>query len=93
MALENQKLDAEKAKAGTGAQLAAGVIGAGVDPLTYVPIAGQVGKGGKLVNKMFTVAAQSGALAGASELAAPPLLVVMLMWLRLLWVALSSVAG
>nr|DAH89519.1 MAG TPA: virion protein [Caudoviricetes sp.] len=69
LALENQKLDAEKAKAGTGAQLAAGVIGAGVDPLTYVPIAGQVGKGGKLVNKMFTVAAQSGALAGVSEMA------------------------
>lgn len=69
LALENQKLDAERAKAGTGAQLAAGVIGAGVDPLTYVPIAGQVGKGGKLVNKMFTVAAQSGALAGASEIA------------------------
>ena len=69
LALENQKLDAEKAKAGTGAQLAAGVIGAGVDPLTYVPIAGQVGKGGKLVNRMFTVAAQSGALAAASELA------------------------
>ena len=67
LALENQKLDQEKAKAGTGAQLAAGVIGAGVDPLTYVPIAGQVGKGGKLVNKMFTVAAQSGALAGMSE--------------------------
>ena len=67
LALENQKLDQEKAKAGTGAQLAAGVIGAGVDPLTYVPIAGQVGKGGKLVNKMFTVAAQSGALAGVSE--------------------------
>lgn len=69
LALENQKLDQEKAKAGTGAQLAAGVIGAGVDPLTYVPVAGQVGKGGKLVNKMFTVAAQSGALAGASEIA------------------------
>lgn len=69
LALENQKLDQEKAKAGIGAQLAAGVIGAGVDPLTYVPIAGQVGKGGKLVNKMFTVAAQSGALAGASEMA------------------------
>lgn len=69
LALENQKLDREKAKAGTGAQLAAGVIGAGVDPLTYVPIAGQVGKGGKLVNKMFTVAAQSGALAGVSEMA------------------------
>ena len=68
LALENQKLDQEKAKAGTGAQLAAGVIGAGVDPLTYVPIAGQVGKGGKLINKMFTVAAQSGALAGASEI-------------------------
>lgn len=69
LALENQNLDQEKAKAGTGAQLAAGVIGAGVDPLTYVPIAGQVGKGGKLVNKMFTVAAQSGALAGVSEMA------------------------
>lgn len=69
LALENQKLDQEKVKAGTGAQLAAGVIGAGVDPLTYVPIAGQVGKGGKLVNKMFTVAAQSGALAGVSEMA------------------------
>lgn len=69
LALENQKLDQEKAKSGTGAQLAAGVIGAGVDPLTYVPIAGQVGKGGKLVNKMFTVAAQSGALAGVSEMA------------------------
>ncbi len=69
LALENQKLDQEKAKAGTGAQLTAGVIGAGVDPLTYVPIAGQVGKGGKLVNKMFTVAAQSGALAGVSEMA------------------------
>ena len=69
LALENQKLDQEKAKAGTGAQLAAGVIGSGVDPLTYVPIAGQAGKGGKLVNKMFTVAAQSGALAGVSEMA------------------------
>lgn len=69
LALENQKLDQEKAKAGTGAQLTAGIIGAGVDPLTYVPIAGQVGKGGKLVNKMFTVAAQSGALAGVSEIA------------------------
>lgn len=69
LALENQKLDQEKSKAGIGAQLAAGVIGAGVDPLTYVPIAGQVGKGGKLVNKMFTVAAQSGALAGVSEMA------------------------
>lgn len=69
LALENQKLDQEKAKAGTGAQLAAGVIGAGVDPLTYVPIAGQVGKGGKLINKMFTVAAQSGALSGVSEMA------------------------
>lgn len=69
LALENQKLDQEKAQAGIGAQLAAGVIGAGVDPLTYVPIAGQVGKGGKLVNKMFTVAAQSGALAGVSEMA------------------------
>lgn len=69
LALENQKLDQERAKSGTGAHLAAGLIGAGVDPLTYVPIAGQVGKGGKLVNKMFTVAAQAGALSGVSEVA------------------------
>lgn len=69
LALENQKLDQERAKAGIGAHLAAGLIGAGVDPLTYVPIAGQVGKGGKLVNKMFTVAAQAGALSGVSEVA------------------------
>lgn len=69
LALENQKLDAEKAKSGLGAQLTAGILGAAVDPLSYVPVAGQVGKGGKLVNKMFTVAAQSGALAGASEIA------------------------
>lgn len=69
LALENQKLDQERAKSGIGAHLAAGLIGAGVDPLTYVPIAGQVGKGGKLVNKMFTVAAQTGALAGVSEMA------------------------
>ena len=68
LALENQKLDTEKYKAGTGALLAAGVVGAGVDPLSYVPLAGQVGKGGKLINKMFTVAAQGGALAGTSEL-------------------------
>ncbi|QWT56383.1 internal virion protein D [Enterobacter phage EV136_1] len=68
LALENQKLDSEKYKAGMGAQLAAGVVGAGVDPLSYVPIAGQVGKGGKLINKMFTVAAQTGALAGTSEM-------------------------
>lgn len=68
LALENQKLDTEKYKAGTGALLAAGVVGAGVDPLSYVPLAGQIGKGGKLINKMFTVAAQGGALAGTSEI-------------------------
>lgn len=68
LALENQKLDAEKYKAGTGALLTAGVVGAGVDPLSYVPLAGQIGKGGKLINKMFTVAAQGGALAGTSEI-------------------------
>lgn len=68
LALENQKLDTEKYKAGTGALLTAGVVGAGVDPLSYVPLAGQIGKGGKLINKMFTVAAQGGALAGTSEI-------------------------
>ncbi|CDM21631.1 predicted internal virion protein D [Citrobacter phage CR8] len=66
LALENQKYDQEKMKAGTGAQLAAGIVGAGVDPLTYVPMAGYA-RGGKLVNKMFTIGAQSAVYAGAGE--------------------------
>ncbi|MCY4724465.1 transglycosylase SLT domain-containing protein [Escherichia coli] len=67
MANENFELDSKAADAGLGAKLSAGLIGAGVDPLTYVPIAGTAAKGFKLVNKALIVGAQAGALNVASE--------------------------
>lgn len=67
MANENFEADAKAADAGLGAKLSAGLIGAGVDPLTYVPIAGNTAKGFKLVNKALMVGAQAGALNVASE--------------------------
>lgn len=67
MANENFEADARAADAGLGAKLSAGLIGAGVDPLTYVPIAGSTAKGFKLVNKALMVGAQAGALNVASE--------------------------
>ena len=67
MANENFELDAKAADAGLGAKLSAGLIGAGVDPLTYIPIAGSTAKGFKLVNKALIVGAQAGALNVASE--------------------------
>ena len=67
MANENFEADAKAADAGLGAKLSAGLIGAGVDPLTYVPIAGSTAKGFKLVNKALMVGAQAGALNVASE--------------------------
>lgn len=67
MANENFEADAKDAEAGLGAKLSAGLIGAGVDPLTYVPIAGSTAKGFKLVNKALMVGAQAGALNVASE--------------------------
>lgn len=67
MANENFEADAKAADAGLGAKLSAGLIGAGVDPLTYVPIAGSTAKGFKLVNKALMVGAQAGAFNVASE--------------------------
>ncbi|ATW58400.1 internal virion protein D [Salmonella phage BSP161] len=67
MANENFELDSKAADAGLGAKLSAGLIGAGVDPLTYVPIAGATAKGFKLVNKALVVGAQAGMLNVASE--------------------------
>ncbi|ACF15769.1 gp16 [Escherichia phage BA14] len=67
MANENFEADAKAAEAGLGAKLSAGLIGAGVDPLTYVPIAGATAKGFKLVNKALVVGAQAGMLNVASE--------------------------
>ncbi len=67
MANENYETDAKAADAGLGAKLSAGLIGAGIDPLTYVPIAGTTAKGFKLVNKALMIGAQAGALNVASE--------------------------
>ncbi|QXV73009.1 5'-3' exonuclease [Edwardsiella phage PVN09] len=67
MANENFENDSRAAEAGLGAKLSAGVIGAGVDPLSYVPMVGVAGKGFKLVNKALVVGAESAALNVASE--------------------------
>ena len=67
LANENFEADARAADAGLGAKLSAGVIGAGVDPLSYVPMVGVTGKGFKLINKALVVGAESAALNVASE--------------------------
>ncbi len=67
LANENYEMDAKAHEAGMGARLSAGIIGAGVDPLSYVPLAGASAKGFKLVNKALTVGAQAGALNVVSE--------------------------
>lgn len=67
LANENFEADSRVAEAGLGAKLSAGVIGAGVDPLSYVPMVGVTGKGFKLVNKALVVGAESAALNVASE--------------------------
>ncbi|MDS7436743.1 transglycosylase SLT domain-containing protein [Klebsiella pneumoniae] len=67
LAKDNFAADQRAAEAGTGAKLAAGVVGAGVDPLSYVPLVGVTGKGIKVINKALRVGAQAGALNVASE--------------------------
>ena len=67
LAKDNYATDQRAADAGMGAKLSAGVIGAGVDPLSYVPLVGVAGKGLKVVNKALRVGAQAGALNVASE--------------------------
>ena len=67
LAKDNFEADQRAAEAGTGAKLAAGIVGAGVDPLSYVPLVGVAGKGLKVVNKALRVGAQAGALNVASE--------------------------
>ena len=67
LANENADADLKAADAGLGAKLSAGIIGAGVDPLSYVPVVGAAGKGFKLVNKALVVGAESAALNVASE--------------------------
>lgn len=67
LANENFAADSQASEAGLGAKLSAGVIGAGVDPLSYVPMVGVTGKGFKLINKALVVGAESAALNVASE--------------------------
>lgn len=67
LANENFENDSRAAEAGLGAKLSAGIIGAGVDPLSYVPMVGVTGKGFKLINKALVVGAESAALNVASE--------------------------
>ncbi len=67
LANDNFENDSRAAEAGLGAKLSAGVIGAGVDPLSYVPMVGVTGKGFKLINKALVVGAESAALNVASE--------------------------
>ena len=67
LANENFESDSRAAEAGLGAKLSAGIIGAGVDPLSYVPMVGVTGKGFKLINKALVVGAESAALNVASE--------------------------
>lgn len=67
LAKDNFEADQRAAEAGTGAKLAAGIVGAGVDPLSYVPLVGVAGKGLKVVNKALRVGTQAGALSVASE--------------------------
>lgn len=67
LANENFEADSRAAEAGLGAKLSVGVIGAGVDPLSYVPMVGVTGKGFKLINKALVVGTESAALNVASE--------------------------
>ena len=67
LANDNFENDSLAAEAGLGAKLSAGIIGAGVDPLSYVPMVGVTGKGFKLINKALVVGAESAALNVASE--------------------------
>lgn len=70
LANENAEMDARRANAGTGAKLTAGLIGAAVDPLSYVPlvgVAGQAAKGIRVINKALIVGGQSALANGVSE--------------------------
>ena len=67
MANENYANDAAASEAGLGAKLSAGVIGAAVDPTSYIPIAGQAAKGFNLVKKAAVVGVQAAGWNMASE--------------------------
>ena len=67
LANENFEMAQRNSKAGLGAQLTGGVVGAAVDPLSYIPFAGAAGAGVKLTTKAARIGAQSASLNVASE--------------------------
>lgn len=68
---ESVRMDAEaRQQAGTGANLVAGFVGAGYDPLMYVPLVGQGAKaltGARIVTKAASIGGQAAALSVGSE--------------------------
>lgn len=70
MANENADMDSKVADAGWGAKLVGGATGAVLDPLSYVPIAGQAYRGMKLAGKVgsaMKAGAQTAGLGVLSE--------------------------
>jgi len=65
MAKENMEYERRINGAGTGAQIVGGFAGAGLDPLTYVPLPGTTGA--RLISRVAQGAMYSGAAAVASE--------------------------
>ncbi|MHC8370147.1 transglycosylase SLT domain-containing protein [Pseudomonas sp. MDT1-85] len=65
MAKENMEYERRINGAGTGAQIVSGFAGAGLDPLTYVPVPGTTGV--RLISRLAQGAMYSGAAAVASE--------------------------
>ncbi|NVZ18540.1 transglycosylase SLT domain-containing protein [Pseudomonas costantinii] len=65
MAKENMAYERRIGNAGTGAQIVGGFAGAGLDPLTYVPLPGT--SGARLISRVAQGAMYSGAAAVASE--------------------------
>ena len=65
MAKENMEYERQIRGTGTGAQIVGGFAGAGLDPLTYVPVPGTTGL--RLISRVAQGAMYSGAAAVASE--------------------------
>lgn len=68
LANENYEDDKARATAGVTANLAGGVFGAAIDPLSYVPLVGISGKGLSLTNKVLRTAPQVAVASGVSEM-------------------------
>lgn len=71
LAKETERMHSETlTNAGTGAKIIGGIIGAGYDPLSYIPLVGQGAKaikGSRIITKALGIGAQTGALSVGSE--------------------------